>query len=265
MYHYSVFKEGGKWAAQVLEMPDETVKRYKTFTDEKMARTQLSIWKQQFGAKQEGHVGDLGPAPIPAERQRIRAKERGAMDRANQQPKKSYADIDFSGLFKKKKLQGHVRPDGRPWGWTGESVSSFITSLLEEVSPRRQESPGIDSFTNAYMTCALWSSTGDDGEHLDKTYCVGDISSECFDKMEADCLKFQEQNHQYFEDLVVVSQSTPDEKAGHYFWLTRNGHGAGFWDGDYEEEAGRALTAAAEAFGECDLYVGDDGELYCTP
>ena len=45
------------------------------------------------------------------------------------------------------------------------------------------------------------------------------------------------------------------------FWLTRNGHGAGFWD----RELGRfgdAITASAERFKTLDVVVGDDGQLY---
>jgi hypothetical protein len=34
----------------------------------------------------------------------------------------------------------------------------------------------------------------------------------------------------------------------HDFFLTRNGHGAGFWDGDYKN--GEKLTEIAKSFGE---------------
>jgi hypothetical protein len=48
---------------------------------------------------------------------------------------------------------------------------------------------------------------------------------------------------------------------GHDFWLTRNGTGAGFWDGDWFE--GEKLTEAAKAFGNFDLMVDhDDGTIY---
>ncbi len=47
--------------------------------------------------------------------------------------------------------------------------------------------------------------------------------------------------------------------AAHDYELTRNGHGAGFWDGDWPEAEGEALTKLAKAEGELDLYEGDDG------
>lgn len=50
-------------------------------------------------------------------------------------------------------------------------------------------------------------------------------------------------------------------QAGHDFALTRNGHGAGFWDGDWPVY-GDLLTKASESFGEIDPYAGDDGLIY---
>lgn len=126
----------------------------------------------------------------------------------------------------------------------------------------------MDAFTKAYIECALWSSNdeSDDrgGRPLDENYSVSDIAPSSLARMEADCLRFQAEN---LDDILLFSHPiwTPDEKGGHDFWLTRNGHGAGFWDGDWPEEAGERLTKAAKAFGECDIYVGDDGLLYVSP
>ncbi len=50
-------------------------------------------------------------------------------------------------------------------------------------------------------------------------------------------------------------------QAGHDFWLTRNGHGCGFWDGDWPEPQASLLTQASKAFGGVDPYVSDDGEV----
>lgn len=50
----------------------------------------------------------------------------------------------------------------------------------------------------------------------------------------------------------------------HDFWLTRNGHGAGFWEpGDYGwSDLGDKLTEFTKHYGEVNLYVGDDGTIY---
>jgi hypothetical protein len=54
------------------------------------------------------------------------------------------------------------------------------------------------------------------------------------------------------------------ERAGHDFWLTRNHHGAGFWDrGELDARGiGKRLTDHAHSYGGVDLYVGDDGRIY---
>lgn len=121
----------------------------------------------------------------------------------------------------------------------------------------------LDQFTRAYIECALWSSTDDDGEPLDATYTMEDISQEAMESIVADCQRFQEQNASDIQEgnlKYISARSTVH--AGHDFWLTRNRHGAGFWDGDWQEESGQRLTNAAHSFGECNLYVGDDGKLY---
>ena len=51
-------------------------------------------------------------------------------------------------------------------------------------------------------------------------------------------------------------------QAGHDFWLTRNGHGCGFWDGDWPELIGEKLTEASKDFGSFDLYIGVGGRIH---
>lgn len=56
-----------------------------------------------------------------------------------------------------------------------------------------------------------------------------------------------------FVRQVLDAEPGGDEQAGHDFWLTRQGHGSGFWDRDddtWSEPAREALTAACEHFGE---------------
>ena len=120
--------------------------------------------------------------------------------------------------------------------------------------------PALDAFTRAYIECALWSSMDNSNEQgggpLDLNYDITDIAPETLACMAADCADFQASNAEHLADY-------PDENAGHDFWLTRNGHGCGFWENDFSTpEHCEALTAAAKARGSCDLYVGDDGKIY---
>ncbi len=121
-----------------------------------------------------------------------------------------------------------------------------------------RQAPRMDAFTRQYFETALWSSTdeSDDqgGEPLDKNYGVGDIADETRWQMIADCADFQKRFGHLYDD---------SEQAGHDFWLSRNGHGTGFFDRDTEHAD--ELQTAAKSYGEFDLYVGDDGEIHGTP
>lgn len=115
----------------------------------------------------------------------------------------------------------------------------------------------LDTFTKQYIETALWSSndesTPDGGLPMDRKYGIKDLATETRLAMIEDCARFQAENA---EDIASdLSQ------AGHDFWLTRNGHGAGFWDGDWPE-AGERLTKASKAYPEVTLYIGDDKKIY---
>lgn len=122
------------------------------------------------------------------------------------------------------------------------------------------------AFFDAYIQAALWSSTGDDDEPLDREYGPEDIDGATLDKMLADCTAFWSTNETTLESC---DQHADDHfgcgleaQAGHDFWLTRCGHGAGFWDGDWPEPQATRLDEAAKRFGNVDLYVGDDGKIH---
>ncbi len=119
----------------------------------------------------------------------------------------------------------------------------------------------LDTFTQAYVECALWSSTDNSneqgGEPLDENYGVEDIAPETLARMVEDCAQFQAEHAQLW-----ANHRSGEDRAGHDFWLTRNRHGAGFWDGDWEKNAAKVLTDASHTWGSFDLYVGDDGLIY---
>ena len=114
----------------------------------------------------------------------------------------------------------------------------------------------MDRFTAGYLECALWSSTDDTGEPLDDNYGVEDLAPEALAQAIEDCREFQEVNAE-----LLATYTRPSDHAGHDYWLSRNGHGAGFWDRG-EGETGDALHKAAKLNGSRDLYAGDDGQLY---
>ncbi len=114
------------------------------------------------------------------------------------------------------------------------------------------------AFIQGYQICALWSSTDTDpktGEDVElDTFRLDQLGEGVDAAMEADCDKFIAENR---NDLQHIEPG----QAGHDFWLTRNGHGAGFWDRGLGERGDR-LSKACDAFGHIDLYIGDDGFIY---
>jgi hypothetical protein len=115
----------------------------------------------------------------------------------------------------------------------------------------------FDDFFSSYIVCALWPSTdnADDSgsEPLDENYDESDLTLGCRNAMRADCAAFV---HAAGPDLEGLDPG----QCGHDFWLTRNGHGAGFWDRGLGA-LGERLTKAAKEFGSVDLYVNDDGKV----
>ena len=96
-------------------------------------------------------------------------------------------------------------------------------------------------FINAYIEAIDFTECGDSdqpehGAELDETFMRESI---------IDCLAFCNGIECFLSDDNVV-------QAGHDFWLTRNGHGAGFWDRPeiYGATYAAVFTKIAETYGE---------------
>lgn len=127
----------------------------------------------------------------------------------------------------------------------------------------------LDEFVHAYMVCALWSSSGpEEGEHacenLADDFNADDISEECKKAMRETCADFCKANLadlQEYSKRMRNEQWSGESAAGHDFWLTRNRHGAGFWDRGLGA-LGERLSKAAKVYGSVFLYPGEDGLIY---
>lgn len=118
-----------------------------------------------------------------------------------------------------------------------------------------------ETFIKHYLVASLWSSTyGENGEKQldDGEHSFSDVTLTQLAKVAGD----------FFDaNFTLLSQAAETvgyswEIAGHDLWLTQHHHGAGYWDGDLDEELGNALTEAAKLLKEIDLVVGDDGQIY---
>lgn len=127
----------------------------------------------------------------------------------------------------------------------------------------------LDEFLDGYITCALWSESDqtrpDGGDPLDANYNVADITFPSQQKMRAECDAFMQANMVALTQYAALrtfnrSEGIVWEHIGHDFWLTRNGHGTGFWDRDCGD-VGDHLAEVASRCGERHIMV-NDGKLY---
>lgn len=123
----------------------------------------------------------------------------------------------------------------------------------------------FDQFLTGYTVALFWSSIDD---HNGETVNIDDYmtSTQADDHCRAACRAFFDTHYADLE-LAAAAYSADDlelgwQLAGNDFALTRNRHGAGYWDGDLPEELGARLTEAAHRAGECWPYLGDDGLIY---
>lgn len=95
-----------------------------------------------------------------------------------------------------------------------------------------------------------------------------DLAPETLARIIADCAEFQASDvWRDFDHARATAEEPPtadDDQAGRDFWFTRNGVGVGFWSRDDEVYHAFAddLDKVAEAFGNADAYLGDDGKVY---
>ena len=130
-------------------------------------------------------------------------------------------------------------------------MSAFTPNITASVDD-------LDEFERAYIECALWSSCDVDGESLDQGRDASDVHPDTVRVMKTDCADFRRAN-----SALIEAVGATDAQNGHDFWLTRNHHGAGFWDRGYGVVRDE-LTRAAHAYGSVDLYVGDDGFVHAV-
>lgn len=124
----------------------------------------------------------------------------------------------------------------------------------------------IDVVLNGYLEAVLYTEIDEDEEYLDRNYDVSDFSRGAVTAARRDVEKFLKEVERAIPGFVesLPSSSRGFESSltaiGTDLLLTRNGHGAGFWDGDWGEE-GDILTEIAERMGEVYAYA-DNGAVY---
>ena len=102
------------------------------------------------------------------------------------------------------------------------------------------------------LATLLWSESPEGADDIDDTQATGEL----IERVKKDWESFREQAEAMGFDAVehramMINREHGDEwdHAAHDFILTRNGHGAGFWDGDWHEPWGERLTELCKVFG----------------
>jgi len=136
---------------------------------------------------------------------------------------------------------------------------------IELASVPGHNGADIDAMVLGYLDCQLWAQTDYDRDDdmsgepkLDANYDVSDISSEYVEALHNEIAGIVAE-HPLAVRMYLKTRAS--EYFGHDFYLTREGHGAGFWDrglgqlGDY-------LTQIAKSYGSADdLWDNGSGVL----
>lgn len=164
---------------------------------------------------------------------------------------------------------------GTRWVVLHEDSDGFVTVIKHETEKRRDRH--VKDLQNAfalyeagitreqalevvagYRAAALWSSVGPDNEPLDVS--PYSLSAEATQQFSDEAIEFVTSNAEHVLAFVEVT-GLGWGQIGHDFWLTRNGHGAGFWDRGVAGPAVDALVESSHAWGEQNLYVSDGEEI----
>lgn len=106
----------------------------------------------------------------------------------------------------------------------------------------------LAAFTAAVIEALYFTETGDTGQPPGDA----ELDPDCLARLASDCREFWNAAGDYILDETRVPDRV--QQAGHDFWFTRNGHGVGFWDGDWPQH-GEQLTRIAQGFREFDDVV----------
>jgi hypothetical protein len=130
----------------------------------------------------------------------------------------------------------------------------------DELTTAIHEFDGGDDFLKGYILGVGFTSQNTEGEnwfgagsgefsdYVSVEEIVEAIGYESMHQLLTEVLAFLKSAHHLLIDCDM-------EDAGSNFHYTRNGHGCGFWDGDWPEH-GDKLTELSKPFGEFEFYDG---------
>jgi len=138
---------------------------------------------------------------------------------------------------------------------TKRTILKIKKIIREEINRKQRLTESDVDILNSYLEAALFT----DGEQLENEYEDLDLSISNIDKNSINSAK---KDIATFIKLAKKQAPTElesynNDDLGHNIWLSRNGHGAGFFDDNND-----TLQSIAEKLKEKLIYAGDDGKIY---
>jgi hypothetical protein len=240
-----------EWMEAINQEPGLDVSGYiqhaKTLSDDQLEAARIQAHKDLERATEMG--GGTKENDFRAHRAAVQAIDQihilgREMQKRNARQNPEWAKTIGAGLYKGARFTAEVGQD--------------IYRGARAAHKTRRGNPSLREYGHElvaqYLKTALWSSVDDQGIALDRQYSINDFAPDAIEQAQQECMSFDEQ-----ADTDNLSNSD----VGHYFWLTRNRHGHGFWALNLGEQ-GKALTKLAHSFGETEVYMGEDGKLHFT-
>jgi len=132
-----------------------------------------------------------------------------------------------------------------------QMTGDYVKNLREDVNIGELN---IDEILNSYIETAIWAEESDENDLQGKT--INDVDKESVANSKIEIYNFIKKAQQEASDELSTYDS---ETLGHNLWLSRNGHGAGFFDDNNDK-----LQNLARSMKPVDIYLGDDGKVYIS-
>ena len=105
-----------------------------------------------------------------------------------------------------------------------------------------------------YLQCAVFADAPDEFSGEQVSVNSENFTPESIETSKSDIEQFVQSNKKLLEESCI-----DDYQIGHDFWLTRNGHGVGFWDRNIGEAGDQIADAINSNFKEVNLERLVDG------
>lgn len=173
-------------------------------------------------------------------------------------------------FFRLRQLSGIIQENNISNDVLQHIMKGYITAAIWTEEERLKEESG-QSFEQEYDEMDATDFENTELDHLVKIQA--NMNNQSFDSFSENNIDADSLIQAYNDIKTFISNVNPEfihiaikeqgaERLGHDIWLTRNHHGAGFFDHSYDYDMEQALTKAAQELKEVNLYIGDDYMLH---